>query len=162
VICDATVAQLENVNRTYLAGAFLDTLPNGYGIPDDYILQVQVNAGPGSQSGFGVFFRNQPGLIHQGAFSFLLYPQGRWEASVYNDITGRQTLLHRDQASVSLDGTMTIDVIVHGSSFTFYLNGKYQGRASSMLYPSGTIGLAAGAGAEVFFKNLAIYTLPAS
>jgi hypothetical protein len=55
---------------------------------------------------------------------------------------------------------ITIDIVVHGSRFTFYLNGHKQGEASSSFYPSGTIGLAADTGADVFFRNLAIYTLP--
>ena len=160
VSCGSSATELINTSRSYLAGIFLDKFPNGYGIPNDYILQVQVNVGPNSQGGFGVLFRNQPGLIHQGSFSFLLFPQGTWEANVYNDRTGQRTLLFGDQATIQYDGLITVDIVVHGSTFTFYLNGHKQGMAISALYPSGTIGLAADSRANVFFRNLAIYALP--
>jgi hypothetical protein len=139
---------------------FLDRLPNGYGIPNDYVLQVQVNQSTYSQGGFGVFFRNQPGLIHQGTFSFLLFPRGMWEANFYNDRTGHRSLLYSDKATIQYDGLITIDVVVHTNTFTFYLNGQKQGVATSAFYPSGTIGLAADSNTDVFFRNLAIYALP--
>ena len=160
VSCGTSATELFNTSSSYLAGTFLDKFPNGYGIPDDYVLEVQVSEGSNSQGGFGVFFRNQPGLIHQGTFSFLVFPRGRWETSVYNDHTGKRTLLFGDQVTTPLDGLITIDIVVHGSRFTFYLNGHKQGEASSSFYPSGTIGLAADTGADVFFRNLAIYALP--
>jgi hypothetical protein len=89
-----------------------------------------------------------------------LYPQDHWEASVYNDTTGKKTQLYADATTVRLGSTTTIDIVVHGSTFIFYINGKYQGKASSTLYPTGTIGLAASGGAQIYFKNMAIYALP--
>ena len=158
--------ELSDTSSTYLAGIFLDKFPNGFGIPNDYVLQVQANESPTSYDGFGVFFRNQSGVIHQGTFSFLLYPQSQsypqdhWEANVYNDTTGKKALLYADATTVRLGSTTTIDIVVHGSTFTFYINGTYQGKASSNLYPTGTIGLAASGGAQIYFKNMAIYALP--
>ncbi len=162
VTCGASATGLRDGSLVYLAGTFLDKFPNGYGIPNDYVLQVQINEALNSHGGFGVFFRHQPGLIHQGTFTFLLFPSGRWEANVYNDKTGKRTLLHSDRSSVQLDGLITIDILVQGNTFTFYLNGHRQGEAISSSYPSGTIGLAADTGADVFFRNLAIYSLPGS
>ena len=147
-------------SRAYIAGAFLDTFPGGSGIPNDYILQVQVSESPTSHGSFGVFFRNQPGLTHQGSYSFLLFPSGKWEANVYDDATGKRTSLYKQQATVQFDGLITIDVAVHGSTFTFYLNGQQQGTVHNSLYPNGTIGLAIDVGSDVFFSNLAIYSLP--
>ncbi|GAC1311583.1 MAG: hypothetical protein NVSMB27_48220 [Ktedonobacteraceae bacterium] len=162
VICGTSATELTDTSPIYLAGTFLDKFPNGYGIPSDYVLQVQVNEAPKSQGGFGVFFRNQPGLIHQGTFTFLLFPSGRWEANVYNDKSGQRTLLHSGRSSLQLDGLITIDILVQGNTFTFYLNGHKEGKAISPSYPSGTIGLATDAGADVFFRNLVIYRLPGS
>ena len=54
---------------------------------------------------------------------------------------------------------MTIDIIVQGDTFTFYLNGDRQGQAISKTYPGGTNGLAVDVGADVFFSNFAIYAL---
>jgi serine/threonine protein kinase len=160
VSCGSSATELLNTRRSYLAGMFLDKLPNGYGIPNDYVLQVQVNENTSSQGGFGVFFRNQPGLIHQGTFSFLLFPRGTWEANFYDDHTGHRSLLYSDKATIQYDGLITIDVVVHTNTFTFYLNGQKQGVATSAIYPSGTIGLAADSSTDVFFRNLAIYALP--
>lgn len=159
VTCGDSATEMIDTSPNFLAGTFLDKLPNGYGIPDDYVLQIQVNESPTSHGGFGVFFRNQPGDVHQGAFSFLIFPQGRWEASVYNDATGAKTLLHAAEANVQLDGLVTIDIVVHANTFTFYLNGYKQGAVTSNFYPSGTVGLAVGAGGDAFFRNMAIYTL---
>jgi serine/threonine protein kinase len=166
VQCSPSAMELSDTSSTYLAGVFLDKFPNGFGVPNDYVLQVQANESPTSYDGFGVFFRNQSGVIHQGTFSFLLYPQGKmypqdhWEASDYNDTTGNKALLHADTTTVRLGSTTTIDIVVHASTFMFYINGKYQGEASSTLYPTGTIGLAASGGAQIYFKNMAIYALP--
>ena len=157
--CSDTATEITDTNSTYLAGAYLDKLPNGYGIPDDYVLQVQTNESPSSHGGFGVFFRNQPGDVHQGTFSFLLFPQGRWEANVYDDTTGARTLLRAAEATIQLDSPVTIDIVIHANTFTFYLNGYKQGSASSNFYPSGTLGLAVNSGGDAFFHNLAIYAL---
>ncbi len=159
VQCTTSAAELTDTSSSYLAGTFLDRLPGGSTIPNDYILQVQVNKSPTSHGGFGVFFRNQPGLTHQGAYSLLLSPNGWWETSVYDNITGKGTLLHRQQATIQFDGLITIDVVVHGNTFTFYLNGQRQGSVQNTLYPNGSIGLAVNVGADIFFRNLAIYNL---
>ncbi|HYL41942.1 MAG TPA: serine/threonine-protein kinase [Ktedonobacteraceae bacterium] len=166
VQCSPSAMELSDTSSTYVAGIFLDKFPNGFGIPNDYVLQVQTNESLTSYDGFGVFFRNQSGVIHQGTFSFLLYPrsqsypQDRWEANVYNDTTGKKALLYADTTTVRLGSTTTIDIVVHGSTFMFYINGTYQGKASSTLYPTGTIGLATSGGAQIYFKNMAIYALP--
>ena len=160
VTCGSAATEVKNTGAKYIAGTYLDTLPNGDSVPTNYVLQVQVSEGSGSHGEFGVFFRNQPDLIHQGTFSFLLNPAGHWYAYVYDDKTGASHLLWDEQSTVQLDGLTTIDIVVNNSSFTFYLNGKWQGNAASTQYPIGTIGLAADVGADVFYKNLAIYALP--
>ena len=160
VTCDSSTTEVKDTSTKFLAGTYLDTLPNGDSIPTNYVLQVQVSEGPGSHGKFGVFFRNQPGLIHQGTFSFLLDPSGHWYAYVYDDKTGTSHLLYEGQSTVPLDGLTTIDIVVSRSTFTFYLNGIKQGNASSIQYPIGTTGLASDVGADVFYQNLAIYALP--
>jgi serine/threonine protein kinase len=160
VACSTSGAEISDSSSKYLAATFLNQFPNKDGIPDDYVMQVQVEQSSTSQGNFGVLFRNQPGSTTQGAYSFLLFPQGQWEVNTYDDNTGaRTTFVHRT-TTLPVSGLLTIDIIVHGDSFTFYLNGQEQGYASSQQYPSGTIGLAADTGANVIFKNLAIYSLP--
>ncbi len=159
VQCTTSATELTDASSSYLAGAFLDHLPNGSTLPNDYILQVQVKQSSTSQGNFGVFFRNQPGLTHQGAYTLLLSPNGWWETNVYGDSNGQKTLLHRQQATIQFNGLITIDVVVHGNTFTFYLNGQQQGIVQNKLYPTGSIGLAIDVGADIFFSNLALYDL---
>jgi hypothetical protein len=68
--------------------------------------------------------------------------------------------LYGQKATIQLHGFITIDIVVHGNTFTFYLNGVYQGRAESPTYTTGTLGFAVDTGADVYIKNLAIYHLP--
>lgn len=159
VTCGSSATEVRDTSTRFLAGTFLNTLPNNYSVPTNYVLQVQVSEGSGSQGKYGVLFRNQPDP-QQGTFSFLLDPAGHWYAYVYDNKTGVDHLLYGRQSTVPLDGLTTIDIVVSGSQFTFYLNGKLQGTAQSIMYPNGTIGLAAHIGADVFYKNLAIYALP--
>ncbi len=157
--CGPSATELRNTGKHFLAGTFLDGLPGGFGIPDDYILQVQVRQNLTARGPFGVFFRNQPGVIHQGTFSFLLSPPGNWQVNFYNDASGRATLLATGPTTVPIGASTTIDIVVHGNTFTFYLDGVKQGMAISQSYPSGTLGLAVDVGADVFFSNLALYRL---
>ncbi|HLI08239.1 MAG TPA: protein kinase [Ktedonobacteraceae bacterium] len=160
VKCSGSATEVKDSSAQFLGGTFLDALPDNYGIPTNYVLQVQVSQGVGSKGKFGVFFRNQPGN-NEGAFSFLLDPSSKtWSAYSYNNQTGVATPFATGPVTVSLKGLLTIDVVVNGTTFTFYVNGQNQGYAVSDAYPSGTLGLASDVGADVFFKNLAIYTLP--
>jgi serine/threonine protein kinase len=160
LICGPSATELRNTGTHFLAGAFLDGLPGGFGIPDDYILQVQVSQNPASHGPFGVFFRNQPGANHQGTFSFLLSPPGTWQAYSYDDVSGHATLLSTGQTTISPGTPIIIDIVVHANTFTFYLNGVKQGMVTSQSYPSGTLGLAVDVGADALFSNLALYRLP--
>jgi serine/threonine protein kinase len=161
VVCSSSATEVKNSSTNFLGGTFLDMLPKGYSVPTDYVLQVQVRPGADSHGKFGVFFRNQPGNTNQGTFSFLLDPSSsQWYAYTYDNQTGVAQQFASGPITVPLNGFITIDIVVHGSTFTFYLNGMQQGYAQSPLYPIGTLGLASDVGADVFFKNLAIYTLP--
>jgi serine/threonine protein kinase len=160
-ICSSSSLELSNIGSQYLAGTYLNRLPNGYGIPQDYILQVQAREAPGLKNTFGIFFRNQPDLNQQGTYSFLLYPhKNMWRAYVYDNTTGKASLLHEDRTTMPVSGLLTITVVVHGDTFTFYLNGVRQGDATSPYYSTGTVGLSVDVGANVFFSNFAIYALP--
>jgi serine/threonine protein kinase len=158
VACSATATEIAN-NGSGQAGVFLSGLHNGQQIPSDYILQVQVSIKPGSHGRFGIFFRNQPG--NQGKYAFLLDPSGSgtWSFYAYDNTTGQATQLASFPAQGSMNGTLTIDIVVQGSNFTPYINGTQQGAGESGAYTSGTLGLALESGADISFKNLAIYAL---
>jgi hypothetical protein len=156
--CKADATEILNSTQ-HVGGTFLTGLPGGQQTPNDYIIQVQATVNPGSHGNFGVFFRNQPGN-QQGTYSFMLSPSGSWTAYVYDNVTGKGHSLYGYQVQGTINGTVTIDIIVKGDRYTFYVNGVLQGYAQSNQYLSGTIGLAADSGADVSFKNLALYALP--
>lgn len=158
--CNQTATELKNTTSSYLAGMYLNTLPNGSPVPNDYVLQVQINQSATSFGPYGVFFRNQPGT-QQGTYSFMLDPSGYWKAYTYDNVTGAASTLYGHKATVPLNGFITIDIVVHGNTFMFYLNGVYQGEAKSPTYPTGSLGFAVDTGAAVYIRNLAIYSLPA-
>src|SRR5579872_539833 len=160
ITCNQSATELKNTTSSYLAGMYLNTLPDGSPVPNNYVLQVQINQSATSLSPYGVFFRNQPGT-QQGTYSFMLDPSGYWKAYTYDNVTGAASTLYGHKATVPLNGFITIDIVVHNSTFMFYLNGVYQGEAKSPKYPTGSLGFAVDTGAAVYIKNLAIYTLPA-
>jgi serine/threonine protein kinase len=155
--CNSDSTEL-TTEQTSLANLFLKTFTHTQqsAIPDNYVLQVEVTLSS-SQGNFGLLFRNGP----QGqAYAFLISPDGTWDVFTYSSATGLLIPLATGPISDSLQGQFTLDIVVDGDTFDFYLNGDYQGRAISPLYTSGDVGFAVSAGADIFLKNLAIYALP--
>ncbi len=160
-ICNQSATELKNTTSNYLAGMYLNRLPDGSPIPNNYVLQVQMSQSLTSLSSYGVFFRNQSGS-QQGTYSFILNPSGYCKVYTYDNVTGAANTLYGHKATVPLNGFTTIDIVVHGNTFLFYLNGKYQGMAKSPKYSTGSLGFAVDTGADVYIRNMAIYHLPAS
>lgn len=142
-------------------GVFLSGLPRGQTVPADYVLQVQVTINPNSHGRFGIFLRNQTGS-QPGWYAYLLDPSGSgtWTFYAYNNGDGQADQLATFSAQGSTSGTITVDVVVQGNTFTLYTNGTQDGYASSGSYTAGSLGLAVEPGADISFKNLAIYALP--
>ena len=166
VTCDETTTELSNSlppTISYLAGMFLDRLPDGSGIPNNYVLQCKVTQGPGSQGDFGVLFRSQPGH-REGSYAFLINPNNdTWHAIVYDDVSGLPTYFVNGQFSVASSTSLTIDIILRENTFTFYVNGVSLGRfhgPSSPSYASGNIGFAVSTSTVALFSQLALYALP--
>jgi hypothetical protein len=127
-------------------------------MPGDYVLQVEITVNAGSTGEFGVFVRNQPGT--QGTYSILLAPPNTWRAYEYDNASGATTTLVQGiNTQTPLTGTFTIDVLVQGNTYTLFINGNQQGYAQSDTYPTGNVGLATNAGANVSFKNLEVFAL---
>jgi serine/threonine protein kinase len=161
--CGRDATTLLDSGAGHIGGVFLHNLPGGGAIPNDYILQVQVQENASAQGPFGIFFRTQPGANHQGSFAFLVQPSGFWQGNIYDDTTGQSSTLYQSQGTaLNTGGFSTLDIIVQGNTFSLYIDGTRQGGISSGNYPSGIIGLVADQGASVLFKNLAIYALPGS
>jgi hypothetical protein len=160
ITCTSSATELSNTKSRSLAGTLLNILPGSQGIPNNYILQVQVRPGSHSRGAYGVLFRNQPGSRNLGAYSFMLTPKGMWSSNVYDNHTGKATQFYTHSTTLQLRGLITIDLRVQGDTYLLYVNGRQQGNAISDYYPTGTVGLAVDPGADVFFSNFALYALP--
>jgi serine/threonine protein kinase len=161
VTCTPFAMRLANTSGGTNGGVFLNSLPGGASVPDNYVLEVQVHEIPSSQGVFGMLFRVQTATAHKGAFSFLIDASGRWTGNIYDDTTGHASQLYgRQSPRLNTSGFTTIDIVVQGSTFSLYFDGVEQGGIESANYPGGVIGLTAEPGTEVQFKNMAIYALP--
>ena len=159
--CSETGTELAykaNTGQTMPAGSFL-TLPNQQAIPQNFIMQVQVTLSPTSSGHFGLYFRNpiEPGT----SFLYLISPTDNNSAD-YKYANGGLSPSPSTPypLNAQLTGTITLEVAVQGNDFDFYINGTWQGWAETgTAYTPSTIGLAADAGADVTFKNFALYSL---
>ena len=161
VTCDTADTRLTNKNAGQVEGVFLNNFPGSVPIPNDYVLEVQVKPVSASSGAFGIFFRTQTGANHQGGYSFIIQPSGFWNGTSIDDATGQANpLFGRQGTALNSTGFTTIDIVIQGDTFRLYFNGAAQGGISSTNYSSGNLGLAVAGGADVLFKNLAIYSLP--
>ncbi|GCE16473.1 hypothetical protein [Dictyobacter kobayashii] len=138
-----------------MAGTFLTQLPNGQTLPDSYYIQAQVKLNsPNSQ--FGFYYHSKP-----DGYYTIMFNSNTWTAN-YTDKNGTQTSLTSIPLhGTQLDGTVTVDIVIQGSNFIYYVNGVQQGTANGAFGDSnsgGNIGLAVGPNSDVSFKNFAIYT----
>jgi serine/threonine protein kinase len=139
------------------AGIFLNKLPEGKEIPNDYVIQVEVNISS-THGQFGVFVRNQPGAL-TGADSFIIDPATNTATrNEYDNQTGATAMLQNFQVG-NLGNTITVDVTVQGSAYNLYINGASQGATQSARYSGGNLGLVVDAGATVSLRNMVIYAL---
>jgi serine/threonine protein kinase len=155
--CQDTGTEIANPNSQSpdLVGTLLISLPNS-AFPSNYVIEVQLKPLNGSQADYGVYFRNQPGN-QQGVYTFFIHSNGTWSANVYDNSTGAPTEIARGTLSGAL-GTATVDVVVAGSNFTFYVNGQLVGKTNDGTYSSGTVGIALDAGGTILASNFALYS----
>lgn len=158
ITCPTNGTQLTNSSADGTAGIFLNKLANGQSIPDNYVLQVQVSTGTSTQGDFGVFFRHQPGSP-TGGYGFLLNATGTWKGNLYDQRSGAVNTPVSLKVQGNMTGTFTLDIVVQGATYNFYINGKWQGTTESGQYASGNLGLVADGGTSITFKNLVMYTL---
>lgn len=133
---------------TQLGGTILTRLPSGQIYPNDYVVQAHLQ--PLQQSAFGIYFRNQPGNFQLGTYAFLVFPNGTWQANVYDNTIGAPKQLASGTQIVSgTDTWITLAVIAKGSNFSFYINNKLVGKAQDNTYSSGTVGIAVNHDGEI-------------
>ena len=139
-------------------GIFLNKLAGGKAVPDDYVIQVQVNLSTATQGMVGIFFRNQS-TTPTGAGSYLINAAGTWSGNIHDNRTGAVTPLYNSAFHGTMTAAVTLDVAVQGNRYTFYINGVNQGYIESGLYTGGNLGLVANGGTTVSFKDMVIYAL---
>lgn len=156
VNCQSNGTQVTNTATTKtLQGIFLTALP-GKNYPNDYVLEANLQQPQNSNSSFGFYFRNQPGN-QQGTYTFLIEPDGNWQAAVYDNTTGVPKVISQGTFG-DIHAASKLAVVVKGSQFNFYANGKALGSVNDATYASGTAGLAVDQGGTITASNFAIYT----
>jgi len=159
IICHGSGVQIINHDsQSNLVGTLLLGLPNGQHFPSDYVIEVQLQQASTSHEDFGVYFRNQPGKA-AGVYTFLIHPDGSWSAYVYDNTTGNPTAIKNGSPSIDAYAPLTVDVVVSGSHFSFYVNSNQVGSASDTTYSQGTPGIVVDGGGTIFASNFKLYTV---
>jgi hypothetical protein len=132
--------------------------------PHDYVVEVTMQAAADIHptAMFGIKFREQAtwhGRPNWGGYAYLINTDGRWQFTFY-DRDGTRHVLAVGQWAGGQIGITTMDVAVHGSRFSLYLNGMFITTQYHAAYGGGTLALVVGPGGTVAFSNLGIYTLP--
>src|SRR5262249_38910453 len=129
-----------------LQGLFLVQI-SGHSYPSNYVVQAQLQQDAHSSSDFGLYFRNQPGK-QQGVYTFLVHPDGTWNAYVYDNNTGAPKTLTGGTAG-DAHTSMTLAVSVTGQKFDFYLGDRMLGSVTDQIYGNGTVGIAVDQGGTI-------------
>ena len=119
---------------------------------------MQVTINPNSQGTFGIDFQSDNA---SGYFAYLLSPNNSWAFNYYNTQGNLISTLISSQLLSSVSATLTIDIRVEGTFYTFYVNGvDTTGRAvTGSQYIDKIVGLAVDGNADITFSNLALYAL---
>jgi serine/threonine protein kinase len=162
---DGTQITAQPNNAGLATGTFLEQLPNGAQMPNDFVIQAQIAVNPKSSGSFGIYFRSQSS-DHQRSYLFLIdQASAQWTIYYYNPTANTYQALNTTPVPTLLSnpvqGTVTIDLLVQSNNYGVFINGtNLQGAETyTTWYPSGTIGLAVGQGASVTVKNVAIYAV---
>jgi serine/threonine protein kinase len=157
IVCTPTGTQMSN-HQSSLAGTLLINFSNNTVFPSNYVIEAQLQQASSSNVDFGFYFRNQPGNA-QGIYTFLIHQDGSWSSYLYNNTTGEPTQIASGRTIGDAHALMTLDVVVNGANFTFYVNGNQVGSASNSTYAQGTVGIALDSGGTLFASNFVLYTI---
>lgn len=132
----------------------------GQTYPRDFVLQVKAAfRGSDSTAFFGFKFRQEtPQDVAQGrgGYAFLITQNGHWEYNQYSS-NGARNILSADELPFSVNASNTLDLVVNGSQFSFYVNGRLVSQQDDSAYGQGYLCLVAEPGAQVLFQDLEIY-----
>ncbi len=163
--CNSDGLRMNNASSGTRAGVILTSLNGGASLPADYVVQVQATVNSDSNGAFGILFFVQPGSdpgTHMVEFDL------NKQATIghYVPLTSQSSSFPFTPQPIPQTGqTATLDIVVNGDnpnngSITVYVdgNGAFKITANSLNPASGTTGLAVDPGADVTFKDLAIYS----
>jgi serine/threonine protein kinase len=135
----------------------------GQSYPQDYVIQVQATlVGSDPTAFYGLKFRQQSvqdTSQGRGGYAFVFTQNGQWEYNEY-DSDGTRHILSDGSLPFAINGSTTLDLVVNGTDFSFYLNGQLVSQQSDSTYGEGYLCLVAEPGAKVLFQNLALYGSP--
>jgi hypothetical protein len=117
---------------------------------------------PGTADFFGFKFRQQSQQDDgqgRGGYAFLYALNSQWEFNRY-DANGTRHILTLQTMQVSAASANTLDLVVNGSRFSFYMNGNLVSEQDDGTYNQGFLCLVAEPRARVLFRDLTIYSLP--
>jgi serine/threonine protein kinase len=161
ISCGANGMTLDNRSGSQPVAVFLQTMKGGQPFPNSYVIQTQVTINSSSGK-FGIFFLSQqnPYLT----FAWILNPSNNTGlVNSYASGLSSPSLVTEGPSPISSQGkmskTVTIDVTVQGNTTYLYEDGSGYQKAYGLGGNSGTLGLAADAGADVTFKDVAVYAL---
>jgi len=121
----------------------------------NYIVQVTINQN--SKGDFGIDFQHDR---TQGYLAYLINSSGHWTFDRYDPQGNVKYEFPSGTSSVATQ--LTLDIVVQGTKYTFYVNGATHNDSADTMtsYGDQFAGLAIGANADVTFSNFAIYALP--
>ncbi|HET9980819.1 MAG TPA: protein kinase [Ktedonobacterales bacterium] len=137
----------------------LGSIP-GQGYPQNYVAQISERSlGADPTAFFGFKFRQQSADDTgqgRGGYAVLIAQNGQFQYNRYSS-DGTRSVLNSGSLPVAVNTTNTLDLIVNGSQFSFYLNGRLMFQQDDATYDQGYLCLVAEPGAQILYQNLALY-----
>jgi serine/threonine protein kinase len=142
-----------------LAVVTLGALPGHAAYPTNYAAEVTVQPLATDPSVmFGLKFRQQSlqdtGLL-RGGYGFLVSQSGQWEFDKYGSDGSRQQVAQGKLPS-SLPPNSMLGLVVNGSTYYFYVNGKKVATETDSIYSSGYLCLVAAPSATILFSHFSL------
>jgi serine/threonine protein kinase len=162
--CNSGGLRMNNVSSGTRAGVILTSLNGGASLPADYVVQVQATVNSDSNGAFGILFFVQSNP-DQGAHIAEFDLNKQIMIGHYVPLTNQNSQPVATAPIPQSGQTVTLDVVVHGDNpnsgnVDVYVdgNGGFKVNATDLNPASGTTGLTVAPGADVTFKDLAIYS----